>query len=159
MNLLKENKKVKNFKVLLDDGSKQELKNLSGKRGLVLYFYPKDNTPGCTKEACSFRDHLSELQNLGFHVVGVSVDNLNSHQKFKTKHNLNFPLVVDENKELCTYFGVWGEKKLYGKTSEGILRTTYLLDRDLKILKVYPKVKVEEHVQEVIKDIQNLQAN
>lgn len=156
MNLLKENKKVKNFKILLDDGLKKELKDLIGKKGMVLYFYPKDNTSGCTKEACSFRDHLSELENLGYSVVGVSADSLNSHQKFKAKHNLNFPLITDENKELCNYFGVIGEKKLYGKTYEGIFRTTFILDKDLKIKKVYPNVKVEKHVEEVIKDIQNL---
>lgn len=156
MSLLQENKKIKNFKVLLDDGTKHELKALSGIKGIVLYFYPKDNTSGCTKEACSFRDHLSELQNLGFNVIGVSADSLHSHQKFKTKHNLNFPLIVDETKELCNYFGVWGEKKMYGKICEGIIRTSFLLDKDLKILKVYPKVKVETHVSEIIKDIQNL---
>lgn len=156
MNLLKENKKIKNFKVLLDDGQKKDLKDLIGKKGMVLYFYPKDNTSGCTKEACSFRDHLSELENLGYSVVGVSGDSLNSHQKFKAKHNLNFPLIVDENKELCKYFGVIGEKKLYGKTYEGIFRTTFILGTDLKIKKVYPNVKVEKHVEEVIKDIQEL---
>ncbi|MFN3603220.1 MAG: thioredoxin-dependent thiol peroxidase [Leptonema sp. (in: bacteria)] len=156
MNLLKENKKIKNFKVLLDDGSKQELKNLVGKKGIILYFYPKDNTPGCTKEACSFRDHLQELENLGFSVLGVSADSLKSHQNFKNKHNLNFPLIVDENKELCQYFGVWGEKKMYGKTTQGIFRTTFILDTDLKIKKVYPNVKVENHISEILNDIQNL---
>jgi peroxiredoxin Q/BCP len=153
MELLKENEKVKNFKVLLDDGKKVSLKDLLGANGLVLYFYPKDNTPGCTKEACAFRDNLMEFQKLGYNVVGVSADSLESHQKFKSKHNLNFPLIVDDSQELCKYFGVWGEKKMYGKTYEGINRTTFILNKDLKIIKVYPKVKVEEHATEIIKDI------
>ncbi len=153
MVLLKENEKVKNFKVLLDDGKKVSLKDLVGTNGLVLYFYPKDNTPGCTKEACSFRDSYLEFQKLGYNVVGVSADTLESHQKFKTKHNLNFSLIVDEKKELSQYFGVWGEKKMYGKTFEGINRTTFILNKDLKIIKVYPKVKVEKHATEIINDI------
>jgi len=97
MEHLKENEKAKNFKVLLDDGKKVSLKDLLGANGLVLYFYPKDNTPGCTKEACAFRDNFSEFHKLGYNVVGVSADSLESHQKFKTKHNLNFPLIVDDS--------------------------------------------------------------
>ncbi|GIX43589.1 MAG: peroxiredoxin [Leptospiraceae bacterium] len=154
--LLKENKKIKNFKVLLDNGEKTTLKELAGNKGLILYFYPKDNTPGCTKEACSFRDNLEEFQKIGYNVVGVSADSLESHQKFKNKHNLNFPLIVDESKELCQYFGVWGEKKMYGKTYEGINRTTFILDKDLKIIKVYPKVKVEEHCNQILNDLAKL---
>ncbi len=152
--LLKEDQKVKNFKVLLDTGEKTDLKKLTGEKGIILYFYPKDNTPGCTKEACSFRDYKEEFSKLGYSIVGVSADSVQSHQKFKEKYNLNFPLIVDENKELCNFFGVWGEKKMYGKTVEGIQRTTFILDKNLKIVKVYPRVKVEEHVNEILHDLQ-----
>ncbi len=154
--LLQANKKVKNFKVLLDNGEKTDLKQLLGEKGLVLYFYPKDDTPGCTKEACSFRDDLEKFKELGYNVVGVSADSLESHQKFKQKYQLNFPLIVDEQKELCNYFGVWSEKKMYGKTFEGINRTTFILNQDLLILKVYPKVKVENHTAEILKDLSDL---
>lgn len=154
--LLQENQKIKNFKVLLDTGEKTDLKQLLGEKGLILYFYPKDDTPGCTKEACSFRDDYQKFVEKGVNVVGVSADSLESHQKFKQKYNLNFPLIVDEKKELCNYFGVWGEKKMYGKTIEGINRTTFILNKDLKILKVYPKVKVENHVSEILKDLEEL---
>jgi len=154
--LLKENNKVKNFKVLLDNGEKVNLKDLIGSKGLILYFYPKDNTPGCTKEACSFRDSIKDFEDKGFKIVGVSADSMDSHQKFKNKYQLNFPLIVDESKELCKYFGVWGEKKMYGKTIEGIIRSTFIIDNNLKIVKVYPKVKVDEHIKEILEDLNKL---
>lgn len=155
--LLQVNKKIKNFKVLLDNGEKSDIKHLLGEKGLILYFYPKDNTPGCTKEACSFRDDYDKFREIGYNIVGVSTDSMESHQKFKQKYQLNFPLIVDEDKELSNYFGVWGEKKMYGKTFEGINRTTFILNKDLKILKVYPKVKVETHTTEILKDLNELQ--
>lgn len=155
--LLQVNKKIKNFKVLLDNGEKSDIKHLLGEKGLILYFYPKDNTPGCTKEACSFRDDYDKFREQGYNIVGVSIDSMESHQKFKQKYQLNFPLIVDEDKELSNYFGVWGEKKMYGKTFEGINRTTFILNKDLKILKVYPKVKVETHTTEILKDLNELQ--
>ncbi len=156
MGILEESKKIKNFKVTLDNEEKKNLKELVGEKGLILYFYPRDNTPGCTREACNFRDGLSRLNKLGYKVVGVSADSIKSHQKFKTKHQLNFPLISDTELELSRYFGVWGEKKMYGKVCEGIFRTTFIMDKDLKIIKVYPNVKVDKHLEEILNDLQNL---
>ncbi|MCS7206181.1 MAG: thioredoxin-dependent thiol peroxidase [Leptospiraceae bacterium] len=151
--ILKENTIINDFSVILDDGKNVKLSSLIGKKGIILYFYPKDLTPGCTKEACGFRDAISELQNLGYNVVGVSADSVSSHQKFKEKYQLNFPLISDEQKELAEYFGVWKEKKMYGKTTMGIQRTTFIIDKNLKIIKVYPKVKVETHALDILADL------
>lgn len=154
--ILQEGTQIKNLKVRTDTGEERDLLSLMGEAGMVLYFYPKDDTPGCTKEACGFRDSFQEIKKLGYSIAGVSTDTVASHQKFKAKYNLNFPLIADENKELVTYFGVWGEKKMYGKTTYGTLRTTFIIDRNLVIRKVYPKVKVETHAGEILKDLQAL---
>lgn len=148
--------KVKNQSVVLEDGSKKKLKELLGKKGMVLYFYPRDNTPGCTKEACSFRDHNSDIKKLGYSIVGVSADSVESHQKFIARQSINFPLISDESTELCEQFGVWKEKNMYGKKFMGIQRATFLLDSNLKIIHAWPKVKVDNHTREIMEVIKEV---
>lgn len=121
---------------------------------LVLYFYPKDETPGCTKEACSFRDNMNRLADYDVAVVGVSPDNASSHQKFIDNHQLNFTLLTDEDKTLCRLFDVLQEKNMYGKTSIGVERTTFLVDRDGIIQWIERPVSVEGHVDRVIDAVQ-----
>jgi thioredoxin-dependent peroxiredoxin len=116
---------------------------------VVLYFYPKDDTPGCTREACSFRDEQAGLKKAGAVVLGVSKDSGESHQKFVKKYKLNFPLLVDEGHKLANEFGAWGEKSLYGRKFMGMIRSTFLIDPQGKIAKVWPKVKVDGHVAQV----------
>ncbi|MCB1168293.1 MAG: thioredoxin-dependent thiol peroxidase [Leptospiraceae bacterium] len=150
MNVAEVGTKVKNQTVVMQDGTKKKLKDLLGKKGMVLYFYPRDNTPGCTKEACSFRDHNKDIEKLGYSIVGVSADSVASHQKFIEKQSINFPLISDESAELCGQLGVWGEKSMYGKKFMGIQRATFLLDDSLKIIHSWPKVKVDGHTREVL---------
>ncbi len=145
--------KLKNFKVTLTDGSITDLKSLCGPKGLVLYLYPKDSTPGCTKEACSFRDHHDSIQKEGFSVAGVSADSVSSHARFTEKQGLNFPLISDVEKELITALGAWQEKKNYGKTYMGIVRSTFILDPALKVLKVYEKVNTASHGADILADL------
>jgi len=127
--------------------------SLSGFRGkkVVLYFYPKDNTPGCTKEACSFRDGYAEIKKRGAVVLGVSIDSVGSHIKFRDKYELNFPLLSDVNKDVVQAYGVWKEKSLYGRKFMGIERTTFIIDEEGRIASIFPKVKVDEHLEEVLK--------
>jgi peroxiredoxin Q/BCP len=126
---------------------------------VILYFYPKDDTPGCTKEACNFRDALSELTSLGVVVLGVSKDSVASHKKFKEKFHLNFPLLSDESKETIKAYNAWGKKKFMGKEFEGILRTTYLIDPAGEIAKVYENVNPSEHAKDILSDIHNLNSS
>lgn len=151
--MLDKGKKIKNSVVTVTDGSQHKLKQMCGKAGMVLYFYPRDNTPGCTTEACDFRDNLLPLKKLGYSIVGVSADSTQSHQKFTEKKEINFELVSDSNYELCNEFGVYGEKKFMGKTHMGIIRSTFILDKNLEIIKSYPQVKVKDHVAQIIKDL------
>lgn len=137
------------FTLMDDSGKNVSLSSLRGKK-VVLYFYPKDNTPGCTKEACSFRDGISEIQKRGAIVVGVSTDSIESHVKFKQKYNLNFPLLSDPDKKVVSKYGVWKEKSLYGRKFMGIERTTFVIDEHGKVIKVFPKVKVDGHYEEVL---------
>ena len=132
-----------------DAGNTVRLADLRGKK-VVLYFYPKDDTPGCTKEACAFRDGFSELRKRGAVVYGVSIDSVASHAKFKQKFQLNFPLLSDADKKLVDAYGVWKQKSMYGRSFMGIERTTFLIDEQGKIAKVFPKVKVNEHYEEVL---------
>ncbi len=129
-------------------GNKVKLSDFKGKF-VVLYFYPKDNTPGCTTEACDFRDEHSALQKAGAVVLGVSPDSAASHQKFAAKYELPFPLLVDADHAVAEKFGAWGEKTLYGRKFMGIIRQTYLIGPDGKIARAWPKVKVAGHVAEV----------
>jgi thioredoxin-dependent peroxiredoxin len=123
---------------------------------LIIYFYPKDDTPGCTKEACGFRDLYSELAKLGAKVVGVSKDNNKSHIKFIDKYSLNFELWSDEEHKLCEAFGVWQKKKFMGKEYMGIDRSTFVLNKNGEVIKVWEDVKPEEHAQEVLDFIRNI---
>lgn len=133
----------------------ETIKNLNDYLGknILLYFYPKDDTPGCTTEACSFRDDYSEYEKAGIVILGVSPDSPAKHQKFKEKHNLPFTLLADEDHAVCELYGVWGRKKFMGREYDGVFRTTFLIDKDGKIKKVYKNVKPAEHSAEVLKDI------
>jgi thioredoxin-dependent peroxiredoxin len=143
------------FTLKADDGSKVKLSDLKG-QPVVLYFYPKDDTPGCTKEACAFRDRSTELAKLGAKVFGVSPDSVESHTKFKSKFSLNFPLLADPEHEIAEKYGAWREKNMYGKKSMGIQRSTYLIDAEGKVAKVWKKVSVDGHDQQVIDALQEL---
>ena len=140
--------------ILGRDANGKEIKS-SDYRGkkFALYFYPKDNTPGCTSQACSLKDGYSDLQNAGLDVIGVSVDDEKSHQKFITKYELPFPLIADTDKKLVEAFGVWGEKKMYGRTYFGTYRTTFIIDEEGKVEHIItPKsIKVKEHAAQLLK--------
>lgn len=131
---------------------KGQLHRLSDFRGqtVVLYFYPKDNTPGCTTEACNFRDDYSAYQEAGIVILGVSPDAIRSHAKFKQKYDLSFPLLADVDHKVCEQYGVWGLKKFMGREYEGVLRTTFLIGPDGIIKKVFENVKPAQHSQEVL---------
>ncbi len=154
--MLKEGQKAPAFAVPDQDGKVRKLADLSGARGLVLYFYPKDNTPGCTLEAQAFRDHLAAFKKAGFSVAGVSKDSQKSHCGFIEKQALNFTLLSDADGTLCEAFGAWGEKVNYGKTYMGIVRSTFVVGKDGKVLKVYPKVAVKGHAEAVLEDLKSL---
>ena len=145
----KEGDPAPDFRLPADDGKTYSLKELRGQK-VVLYFYPKDDTPGCTKEACSFRDNLARVRSKGAIVLGVSKDDLESHAKFRDKYSLSFPLLSDPEGKVLTAYGVWKEKSLYGKSFMGIERTTYIIGKDGKIEKVFPRVRVDGHVDEVL---------
>jgi peroxiredoxin Q/BCP len=137
------------FKLQDQNGNDVKLSQFRGKN-VVLYFYPKDDTPGCTREACDFRDEYSVLQGAGAVVLGVSPDDVKSHQKFATKFSLPFPLLADTERQVCEAYGVWGEKSLYGRKFMGVTRATFLIDPEGKVSRVWPKVKVDGHVQEIL---------
>lgn len=140
------------FSMQSDGGQTVSLSDFLGKR-VVLYFYPKDDTPGCTQESCDFRDNIARVLGHGAVVLGVSKDSVESHQKFKAKYSLPFPLLSDESGAVCEAYGVWKEKSMYGKKYMGIERMTFIIGSDGKIAKIYPKVKVEGHVDQVIQDL------
>jgi peroxiredoxin Q/BCP len=148
MPMLKEGAAAPSFSLEDQDGNKVSLKDLKGK-WVVLYFYPKDDTPGCTREACGFRDEQKALTKAGAVVLGVSKDSVPSHQKFAKKYKLNFPLLSDPDHEVAEKYGAWGEKTLYGRKFMGMIRSTFLIDPKGKIAKVWPKVKVDGHVEQV----------
>jgi peroxiredoxin Q/BCP len=135
------------------DGKKRSLSDFKGMK-VILYFYPKDNTAGCTKEACAFRDHFDAFRRLGVEILGVSVDSEKSHQSFVQKYGLPFTLLADTDKRLVEAYGVWGEKSLYGKRYMGTNRVTYLIDEAGKIAAVFPKVKPETHAEEILAVLQ-----
>ncbi len=157
MSNLKAGVKAPNFTGIDQDGQKVSFKDLVGKKGLVLYFYPKDQTPGCTTEACDFRDNFARIKKEGYNVVGVSKDSIVSHQKFIKKQELNFTLISDEDGSICEAYGVWQLKKFMGREFMGIVRSTFLIGTDLKIIKAYPKVSVKGHVDEILTDIKVLE--
>ncbi|MFW5955437.1 MAG: thioredoxin-dependent thiol peroxidase [Rhodothermales bacterium] len=147
--MLQEGTQAPEFTLPDENGNEISLGRFKGKK-VVLYFYPKDDTPGCTKEACNFRDNYDAILEKGAVVLGVSADSTESHQKFKTKYELPFHLLSDPEKTVIQQYGAWGEKKMYGKTHEGVIRSTYVIDEDGKIAKVFPKVKPDEHGVEVL---------
>lgn len=144
------------FTLTADDGSKVRLADLAGSP-VVLYFYPKDDTPGCTKEACAFRDLKKDLQKHGAKVFGVSADDVASHVKFRDKFKLNFPLLADGDHAVAEKYGAWREKNMYGKVSMGIQRSTYLIDAKGKVAKVWKRVQVDGHDQKVLEALGELQ--
>jgi peroxiredoxin Q/BCP len=147
--------KAKDFELPDQKGATHKLSDYKGK-WVVLYFYPKDNTPGCTKEACSFRDSFTKLQALGVQVLGVSKDSVSSHKKFAEKYNLNFPILSDESTKVIKIYNAWGEKKFMGRTFEGTLRTTYLINPKGKIEKVYKNVNPLNHASQIISDLEKI---
>jgi peroxiredoxin Q/BCP len=151
---LKVGQKAPDFTVLNDKGEKVKLSDFKGQK-VVLYFYPKDDTPGCTKEACAFRDGIKEIKKRGAAVVGVSTDSVDSHKKFITKFDLNFPLLADTDKKMVEAYGTWKEKSMYGKKYMGIERTTFIIDEQGKISHIFPKVKVDAHYDEVIEALKS----
>ena len=145
----KEGSVAPDFKANDGNGQTVRLKDLRGEK-VVLYFYPKDDTPGCTKEACSFRDAFSDFKKRGIKVLGVSTDSEASHKKFATKYKLPFTLLADPGHAIADAYGVYGEKKFMGRTYMGVKRMTFLIDEKGKIKKVFEKVKPEEHAREVL---------
>lgn len=147
---LKVGSPVPDFSLMADNGDMITLSHFNGQK-VVLYFYPKDDTSGCTQQACDFRDHRSDFAAKGVVILGVSRDSNASHQKFKSKYTLNFPLLTDEDGKVCEAYGVWQQKSMYGKTYFGIERSTFLIDENLCFQKVWRKVKVTDHFQDVLK--------
>ncbi len=154
--MVAEGQKAPDFSLPATGGKTVSLAEFRGKRNVVLYFYPKDNTPGCTKEACFFRDVMSEFESAGAAILGVSIDSIKSHEKFAAKHNLLFPLLSDERKTVSTDYGVFKEKSMYGKTFLGVERTTFAIDKEGVVRRVWPKVKVEGHIDEVLEFVKTL---
>ncbi len=143
------------FELLDDANAMRRLSDFKG-QPVILYFYPADDTPGCTKEACNFRDDYSAYQNSGVTILGVSPDLVKSHVKFKEKYQLPFPLLADEDHQVCNSYGVWGPKKFAGREYEGVLRTTFLIDAHGKIARVFENVRPAEHSAEVLEALKNL---
>jgi peroxiredoxin Q/BCP len=137
------------FEAKIETGESIKLSDYKGKK-VVLYFYPKDNTPGCTAQACNLRDNYEDLQANGYVVLGVSQDSEKSHQKFIDKQSLPFPLIADEDHTVHNLYGTWGEKQMYGKTYMGTLRTTFVIDEEGKITEVIEKVKTKDHTAQII---------
>src|SRR5215211_7695905 len=152
---LKEGDKAPAFTLTADDGSKVKLADLKGSP-VVLYFYPADDTPGCTREACAFRDRSAELKKLGAKVFGVSPDDVASHVKFRDKFQLNFPLLADPDHAVAEKFGAWREKNMYGNKSMGVQRSTYLIDSAGKVARVWKRVQVDGHDQQVLEALREL---
>ena len=148
MVILKEGDLAPAINALDQDGKKITLEEYRGKK-VVLYFYPKDNTPGCTSESCDLRDHYSQFLEQGFEVIGVSADSESSHQKFIAKHNLPFRLISDTGKKVLQDYNAWGEKKLYGKVYMGIHRKTFIIDQEGKIEKIIEKVNTKGHTRQI----------
>lgn len=149
MATLKEGDKAPDFTAKDQNGKTISLADFKGKT-VILYFYPKDDTPGCTAEACDFRDNYQSLLSKGFEVIGVSTDGEKSHKKFETKYSLPFPLIADEDKNIVEAYGVWGEKSMYGKTYMGTTRKTFIIDADGNLKKIIDKVDTKAASQQVL---------
>ncbi len=152
MALLEVGDRAPEFKTTDQDGESVSLKDFRGRK-IVLYFYPKDDTPGCTKEACGFRDDYSKFRKRKIEVLGVSVDDEKSHKKFAEKYDLPFRLLADTDKKIVKDYGVWGEKSLYGRKFMGIHRVTYVIDEKGKVAAVWPKVKPDGHADEILASV------
>ena len=150
--MLKVNDKAPHFSLPDKDGNIRSLDEFRGKK-LVLYFYPKDNTPGCTRQACAFGQNYDEFARRGIEVVGISRDSVASHLKFAEKYNLPFILLSDPDLDVIKAYGVWQEKKMYGKTSFGVVRTTFIIDEDGNIEKIMPKVKPDTNAEEILAEL------
>lgn len=149
MTMLKEGLKAPLFEGIDQNGNKTKLADFKGKK-VILYFYPKDDTPGCTAEACNLRDNETVLLKKGFVVIGVSPDSEKSHKKFAGKYSLPFPLIADESKKILNDYGVWGEKQMYGKTYFGVIRTTFIIDEKGVIEKIISKVNTSDHTDQIL---------
>lgn len=150
--MLKQGDKAPEFKLTADNGEDISLKDFRGKK-VILYFYPKDMTSGCTVEACDFRDNIKKIERKNAVVIGVSPDDTKSHVKFKDKYELPFTLLSDTTKKMLEDYGVWQEKSMYGRKYMGVVRTTFVIDEKGKIEKVFEKVKVEGHVDEILNSL------
>lgn len=153
MTTLNEGDKAPEFSLPSDGGGTVSLGDYKGQK-VIVYFYPKDDTPGCTKESCSLSENISSLNKLGCAVIGISKDSVKKHDKFKEKYNLQFPLGSDEGGDTCERYGVWAEKKFMGRKYMGILRTTFLIDENGTIEKIWKDVKVEGHTEEILKALE-----
>ena len=154
---LKQGDRAPEFILSDQNGKKLKLSDFKGQWVLV-YFYPRDNTPGCTKEACAFRDSFKEYEKIEAKVIGISTDSVESHGKFVKKYQLPFPLLADEDKKVVAQYGVWGMKKFIGKEHMGTIRTSFLIDPKGNITKIYEKVKPADHAKEVLKDLKEIGA-
>ncbi len=154
---LKQGDRAPEFILSDQNGKKLKLSDFKGQWVLV-YFYPRDNTPGCTKEACAFRDSFKEYEKIEAKVIGISTDSVESHGKFVKKYQLPFPLLADEDKKAVAQYGVWGMKKFIGKEYMGTIRTSFLIDPKGNIAKIYEKVKPADHAKEVLKDLKEIGA-
>jgi peroxiredoxin Q/BCP len=152
---LKVGDKAPTFKLKNQDGKTISLSDLKG-QPVVLYFYPKDDTSGCTKEACNFRDEFPKFGKMKAEIIGISADSVESHKKFAEKYKLPFNLLSDEKKDAIEKYGVWQEKSMYGRKYMGIVRTTFIIDSSGKISKIFPKVKVDQHNEEVMEALKEL---
>ena len=152
--VIKEGNKAPDFTALDQDGKKVKLSSFRDKKNIVLYFYPKDMTPGCTTQACDFRDQQKNFKSTV--ILGVSIDSQERHQKFIEKYDLPFTLLADVDKKVVQKYGVWQEKKLYGKTFMGIVRSTFIIDKTGTIRKIFVKVKVKNHIEEVLNALKEL---
>lgn len=154
--MLKQGQKAPSFTLASGEGGTVALEDFRGKP-VVLYFYPKDDTPGCTREACAFRDTHARIRKAGAVVLGVSPDSVASHQKFRDKYKLSFPLLSDPDKLVAKQFGAWGEKMLYGKKVVGMIRSTFIIDGQGVVRKVFPKVRVDGHADQVLEALHTLE--
>ncbi len=152
MTHLKEGDKAPLFEFINHQGEKKSLEQFLGKK-VILYSYPKDNTPGCTAEACNLRDNYQELRDLGYEVIGISADSEKSHDKFRSKFDLPFDLISDVDKKILNDYGIWGEKKMMGRTYMGIHRITFIIDEKGLIQKVFTKVNTKSHTQQILNEI------
>ena len=152
MTHLKEGDKAPDFESIDQNGNPVKLSDYKGKK-VILYFYPKDMTPGCTAEAKNLKEHYELLKEKGFEIIGVSADDVKRHQKFIEKYELPFTLIADTDKKVINAYGVWGPKKFMGKTFDGIHRTTFIIDEEGKIIKIISKVKTKEHAQQILNEL------